>query len=362
MNQPIQIVQGIHHLHFYLWDLRHWQEQFCRVWGFRVEGQTDNTLYLRQGSLRLRLSQPAHAGDEVDRYLQQHSPGIVDVALAVGMQDVSDLAGLLQGRGAEVEWIPAKAEGCPALCLRTPYGLRHSMIPTLISRSGIPSSAPAEEGLFSHWDHVVLNVEQGSLQAAADWYGRVLGWARLYRYSIGTDHSGLESLVVGDPRVGIHLAINEPTSPTSQIQEFLDAHHGPGIQHVALHSSDIVASLRQLRRAGVKFLQVPPGYYTTLERKLASGSAIYSGVGQTLLWQDLVEQEILLDATLPTSDSQQAPLLLQTFTQPLFGEPTFFFEIIQRLGGATGFGEGNFQALFEALEHQQRQRQRTLTC
>ncbi len=365
MNQPTRIVQGIHHLHFYLWDLRHWQEQFCHVWGFRVEGQTDSTLYLRQGSLRLRLSQPAHAGDEVDRYLQQHSPGIVDVALAVGRQDVSDLAGLLQGRGAEVEWIPAKAEshsrlaleeGSPCLCLRTPYGLRHSLI---------PGSAPAgfaEKGLFSHWDHVVLNVDQGSLQAAADWYGRVLGWARLYRYSIGTDHSGLESLVVGDPRVGIHLAINEPTSPTSQIQEFLDAHHGPGIQHVALHSPDIVASLRQLRRTGVKFLQVPPGYYTTLERKLASGSGICSGIGQTILWQDLVEQEILLDATLPTSDSQQAPLLLQTFTQPLFGQPTFFFEIIQRLGGATGFGEGNFQALFEALEHQQRQRQQALTC
>ncbi|MEN9223994.1 MAG: VOC family protein [Thermostichus sp. HHBFW_bins_43] len=355
MNQPTRIVQGIHHLHFYLWDLPHWQEYFCHIWGFQVENQTDNTLHLHQGSLRLRLSQPAHVGDAVDRYLQQHSPGIVDVALAVGRQDLSDLAGRLQERGAEVKWIPAETENTPpSLCLCPPYGLRHSLIPGPVPAHSHPSR------LFSHLDHVVLNVGQGSLQAAADWYGQVLGWARLYRYSIGTDHSGLESWVVGDPKMGIHLAINEPTSATSQIQEFLDAHHGPGIQHVALHSPDIVATLRQLRRAGVNFLQVPPGYYATLERALASGTYSRLGIQQTIPWQDLVEQEILLDATLSASDDQQAPLLLQTFTQPLFGQPTFFFEIIQRLGGATGFGEGNFQALFEALERQQRQRQQAL--
>ncbi|MFS8824439.1 VOC family protein, partial [Synechococcus sp. R6-6] len=247
MNQSNRIVQGIHHLHFYLWDLPRWQEHFCQVWGFRMDGQLGSTLCLRQGSLRLRLSQPAHAGDEVDRYLQQHSPGVVDVALAVEEQELLGLAELLQRRGAQVEWIPAEDEGCPALCLRTPYGLRHSLIPS----SGIPDSAPAEENLFSHWDHLVLNVEQGSLQAAADWYGQVLGWRSLYRYSIRTNTSGLESVVVGDPEAGIQLAINEPTCAASQIQEFLDAHHGPGLQHAALHSSDVFASVRRLRQGGV---------------------------------------------------------------------------------------------------------------
>lgn len=359
MNQSNRIVQGIHHLHFYLWDLPRWQEHFCQVWGFRMEGQLGSTLCLRQGSLRLRLSQPAHAGDEVDRYLQQHSPGVVDVALAVEEQELLGLAELLQRRGAQVEWIPAEDEGCPALCLRTPYGLRHSLIPS----SGIPDSAPAEENLFSHWDHLVLNVEQGSLQAAADWYEQVLGWRSLYRYSIRTDNSGLESVVVGDPEAGIQLAINEPTCAASQIQEFLDAHHGPGLQHAALHSSDVFASVRRLRQGGVNFLQVPPEYYTNLARELASGAILRSGgLPPAISWHDLVEQQLLLDATLPASDSPHPPLLLQTFTQPLFGRPTFFFEVIQRLGGATGFGEANFQALFEALERQQRQRQQALVC
>ncbi|MFS8860109.1 VOC family protein [Synechococcus sp. H60.3] len=348
MNQSIRIVQGIHHLHFYLWDLPRWREHFCRVWGFRLESEAGNTLDLRQGSLRVRLSQPARAGDEVDRYLQQHSPGVVDVALAVGEQELPALAELLRGRGAPVEWIPAAA----ALCLHTPYGIRHSLVP------GPSNVTPAEAGLFSHWDHVVLNVEQGSLQAAADWYGQVLGWRHLYRYSIHTDTSGLESVVVGDPEAGIQWAINEPTCAASQIQEFLDAHGGPGIQHAALHSPDIVASLRRLRQGGVDFLQVPPQYYTSLEREL--GLALRSALGQAISWQDLVEQQILLDATLPASDGQDRPLLLQTFTQPLFGRPTFFFEVIQRVGGAAGFGEANFQALFEALERQQRQRQQAL--
>ncbi|MEN9202476.1 MAG: VOC family protein [Thermostichus sp. DG_1_6_bins_120] len=350
MNQSISGIQAIHHLHFYLRDLPYWQEQFCQVWGFQIERQAPHTLDLCQGSLRLRLSQPAHGGDEVDRYLQQHPPGVVDVALAVG-QEVVDVVAQLQGRGAEVERMPIQPEaGSAHWCLRTPYGLRHSLI---------PGSAPASPyRLFSHLDHVVLNVEQGSLQAAAEWYGQVLGWRCLYRYSISTDYSGLESVVIGDPSLGIHLAINEPTSPSSQIQEFLDVHHGPGIQHVALHSPDIVASLRQLRRAGVTFLQVPPSYYANLENQLSTKLGLEKGVGSLfrarICWQDLVEQEILLDVTLPSSE--QTPLLLQTFTQPLFHQPTFFFEIIQRLGGATGFGEGNFQALFEALERQQRQR------
>lgn len=354
MNQAISGIQGIHHLHFYLWDLLYWQEQFCQVWGFEIEWQAPHTLDLCQGSIRLRLSQPAHADDEVARYLQDHSPGVVDVALTVGMQDISELAKLLQERGAEVEWSTAPLTGRtianleePCLRLRTPYGLRHSLI---------PASAPAHlhpVRLFSHLDHVVLNVPQGSLQAAADWYEQVLGWRRLYRYSVGTEYSGLESVVVGDLQTGIQLAINEPTSVTSQVQEFLDAYPGPGIQHVALHSPDILSSLRRLRQGGVEFLQVPEGYYSMLQDKPYLDLQKMAGVN----WRDLQEEGVFVDSTLPTSATNPTLLLLQTFTQPLFGKPTFFFEVIQRLGGATGFGEGNFQALFEALEQQQRQRQ-----
>jgi 4-hydroxyphenylpyruvate dioxygenase len=151
------------------------------------------------------------------------------------------------------------------------------------------------------------------------------------------------------------IPINEPTSANSQIQEFLDANRGVGIQHIALQTDDIVQTVAQLRQDGLKFLSVPNAYYD----RLADRPGFQS---QDTDWSAIATQEILVDWPQETPEA----MLLQVFTETVFPEPTFFFEIIQRQTyqakgecyRAAGFGEGNFQALFEAIEQEQMKRGR----
>ncbi|MEO0852348.1 MAG: VOC family protein, partial [Cyanobacteria bacterium J06648_11] len=164
--------------------------------------------------------------------------------------------------------------------------------------------------------------------------------APLDRFDIQTPHSGLRSVVMGCRDRGLQLPINEPSHARSQVQEFLDANGGPGIQHVALHSSDIERSVRTLRDRGVEFLSIPESYYERLRDRAALGDRA----------DRLHALHLLADLERPDR------LLLQTFARPLFDEPTFFYEIVQRHQRALGFGEGNFQALYEAIEREQHHR------
>jgi 4-hydroxyphenylpyruvate dioxygenase len=144
----------------------------------------------------------------------------------------------------------------------------------------------------------------------------------------------------------VQFPINEPTSANSQIQEFLDVNQGPGIQHIALQTPQIVKAIAQLRHRGLSFLPIPSTYYTQL-RTQHQGLPL-----STAELEEIAAQEILVDWH---NEASQA-LLLQTFTQPIFEQPTFFFELIERRQEAQGFGEGNFRALFEAIEREQLKR------
>jgi 4-hydroxyphenylpyruvate dioxygenase len=159
---------------------------------------------------------------------------------------------------------------------------------------------------------------------------------------------------------GITMPVNEPAQGRrrSQIQEYLDAYVGPGVQHVALATDDIVASVAALRARGVRFLTPPPTYYAAARRRM-------EGLGDDLPWEDLSRLGILVDREPAGSGGRAEPVggrassadgyLLQVFTETFSDRPTLFFEVIQR-HGATGFGEGNFKALFEAIEHEQARR------
>jgi 4-hydroxyphenylpyruvate dioxygenase len=208
----------------------------------------------------------------------------------------------------------------------------------------LPSSA--DSGFFTGIDHVVLNVAVGDLERALSWYEEVLGFQRQQTYTIQTDYSGLRSQVMVHPQSSVQFPINEPTSANSQIQEFLDINQGPGIQHIALKTPRIVEAIAQLRHLGLSFLPIPPTYYTQLqhnEQKLPLSEAEL---------QEIATQQVLVD----WQDESPNALLLQTFTQPIFEQPTFFFELIERRLQARGFGEGNFRALFEAIEREQLKR------
>jgi 4-hydroxyphenylpyruvate dioxygenase len=193
-------------------------------------------------------------------------------------------------------------------------------------------------------DHVVGNVELGSLDRWVSFYERVLGFHELVHFSdeaISTEYSALMSTVVtnGDKVV---LPINEPAEGRrkSQIEEYLDYYGSPGVQHIALRTDDIVPAVRALRERGVRFLDVPATYYEDARARMA-------GV-EGLPWDDLAELGILVDRD---HDGH----LLQIFTENVTDRPTVFFEIIQR-EGARGFGEGNFKALFESIEREQAKR------
>jgi 4-hydroxyphenylpyruvate dioxygenase len=196
---------------------------------------------------------------------------------------------------------------------------------------------------LSRMDHVVANVELGNLARWVDFYARVFGFDQMVHFdddTISTEYSALMSTVVWDGSKVV-LPINEPAEGRrkSQIEEYLDWYGGPGVQHIALRTEDIISTVRALRDRGVRFLRVPAEYYEDAKVRLA---------GIDLPWEALAELGIL-------ADRDHDGYLLQVFTETMGDRPTLFFEIIQR-EGARGFGAGNFKALFEAIEREQERR------
>jgi 4-hydroxyphenylpyruvate dioxygenase len=193
-------------------------------------------------------------------------------------------------------------------------------------------------------DHCVGNVELGKMNEWVDFYHRVMGFTNMKEFvgdDIATEYSALMSKVVADGSRKVKFPINEPAAGRrkSQIDEYLEFYGGPGVQHIALATDDIVASVRAMRAAGVEFLDTPDSYYDTLGQ----------WVGETRVpLDDLRELRIL-------ADRDEDGYLLQVFTQPVQDRPTVFFELIER-HGSQGFGKGNFKALFEAIEREQARR------
>jgi len=190
-------------------------------------------------------------------------------------------------------------------------------------------------------DHIVGNVELGRMNEWADWYSRVLGFRRFISFDdkdISTEYSALMSIVMSDDSFSIKFPINEPAGgrKKSQIQEYLDFNHGPGVQHIAMQTANIIDTVSRLRRNGLEFLSVPDAYYDELPARVGE-------VKETIA--ALQPLGILVDR-------DQDGYLLQIFTQPVEDRPTLFFELIQR-EGSRGFGKGNFKALFEAIEREQ---------
>ncbi|NJK64562.1 MAG: 4-hydroxyphenylpyruvate dioxygenase [Synechococcaceae cyanobacterium SM2_3_1] len=355
-------IVGIDHLHFYVKDVRAWSRWFQEVWAFHLRGerQTADTLshWLQHRSIHLVLSQALNNKGVVATYLEDHPQGLVDVALQVAA--AVKIYSYLWQHNQTVTWLYA-SETLQHLQLRLPFaqseqaplGFHHSLIerhgektPILPGFTLAENMDPLVESTalpsFTHIDHVVLNVPSSQLHPVSTWYQKILHWEPRFRYQVSTARSGLNSTVLCPASSALQLAINEPVGSNSQIEEFIQANGGPGIQHVALHTAQIGGTVAHLRQRGVAFLTVPSTYYASLAH-------LPKGFTST----DLASLQLLVDQPDPLFPDQE---LLQTFTQPLFPEPTFFFEVIQRNHNARGFGERNFQALFEAVERQQQER------
>ena len=194
-------------------------------------------------------------------------------------------------------------------------------------------------------DHIVGNVREKEMDRWADYFNKTLDFETFIEFGpgdISTKYSALLSKVVRAKDNVIKLPINEPYKglKKSQIEEYIEEYHGTGIQHITISTPNIISSIRALRKNGVEFLEVPATYYDELRKKKFK-------VTENI--DELQELGILCDI-------EGQGYLLQLFTKPIGDRPTFFFEIIQRRNGAQGFGQGNFQALFEAIEYDQKKR------
>ncbi|NEU75445.1 4-hydroxyphenylpyruvate dioxygenase [Hassallia byssoidea VB512170] len=377
----------IDHVHFYVKDALVWQDWFVSHLGFQAVTDyimplslTSSNEYgsfhtctkvVKSGAVCFLLSSPLLPTSPVAEFLRQHPPGVADVAFAV--EDVEAAIALATQHNAKIIQPIHQYQQSQEYIKWGKISAWGSLTHTLIERGqgrllGDKGTRGQGDNSFSPFppsphllvspspclpiplplpsitaiDHIVLNVAAGDLEHAVAWYEEVLDFQPQQAFKIKTDRSALHSRVMLSRNGSVQLPINEPASTHSQIQEFLDVNLGAGIQHIALQTPNIVDAIALFRQSGLSLLPVPQSYYSQLKQR--QGLPL-----STLELEALARQEILVDWR---EDNQKA-VLLQIFTQPIFGQPTFFFEFIERRSQAQGFGEGNFRALFEAIENEQ---------
>ena len=352
------VFHGFDHIEWWAGNARHTAAFFVNGFGFDVAGYrgpetgTPDTMsyVLRQGDIVFVVTSGLDCVGDTGRHVLRHGDGVRAVALRV--DNCRDAFDALLARGAAGMRTPVESQTDDGRFVSAAVATYGDTVHALVERDDYrgefaPGFEPAEPfgldgpavGLTSI-DHVVGNVERGALARWVEFYERVFGFSRLTHFGadqISTEFSALESTVVWDGD-RVVMPINEPADGRrrSQIQEYLDYYGSPGVQHLALRTDDIVATVEALRTRGVRCLDVPPTYYAEARERLGD---------LDLPWDALQRLGILVDR-------DHEGYLLQIFTENVASRPTVFIEIIQRFG-ARGFGEGNFKALFEAIERAQ---------
>ncbi len=318
-------------------------------------GCRDEAAYvLESGAARFVLRGPVRAGTELAAHVAAHGDGVID--LAIGVPSARDAFAYAVAHGARPLTEPHVEEdshGKVILASIATYGdTRHTLVersdyagpylPGYVTAS--PMATPTGAPFFTAVDHCVGNVELGRMDQWVGFYHRVMGFTNMKEFvgdDIATEYSALMSKVVADGSRKVKFPINEPAigKKKSQIDEYLEFYGGPGVQHIALTTDDIVAAVRHMQAAGVTFLATPDSYYETLGE----------WVGDTRVHLDELRELRIL------ADRDEDGYLLQIFTKPVQDRPTVFFELIER-HGSQGFGKGNFKALFEAIEREQERR------
>ncbi|MDJ0394766.1 4-hydroxyphenylpyruvate dioxygenase [Rhodococcus sp. G-MC3] len=323
-------------------------------------GQRDHHAYvLKSGAVRFVIKGAVDPDSDLNDHHARHGDGVIDIALSV--PDVDRCIEHARAQGARVLVEPhdlTDENGTVRAASIATYGdTRH----TLVDRSRysgiyLPGYAPrtstlvkpagAPKRIFQALDHVVGNVQLGKMDEWVDFYKRVMGFTNMAEFvgaDIATDYSALMSKVVSNGNHRVKFPLNEPAiaKKRSQIDEYLDFYRGPGAQHLALATNDILTSVDTLRAAGIEFLATPDSYYEDPELRSRIGNV-------RVPVEELQKRGILVDR-------DEDGYLLQIFTKPLVDRPTVFFELIER-HGSLGFGIGNFKALFEAIEREQEAR------
>jgi 4-hydroxyphenylpyruvate dioxygenase len=359
---PASRLRGWDSLEFYVGNARATAGFLAAAFGFEITayagpetGRADIASYLlEQGDIRFVVTAGLTPDSPIWSHVREHGDGAQDLAFAVDDATAAYEAAVARGATSVREPYELSDEhGTLRLAAIGTYGeTKHTFVdrrdyhghycPGYVTTGLPPAPAGPPVGL-ERIDHVVGNVEAGALDDWVAFYEDVMGFRQLRHFDehqIATEYSALRSTVMTNG-AGVTMPLNEPAQglKRSQIQEYLDTYRGPGVQHIALATHDIVQAITSLRSRGVRFLEANDAYFRDVRDRLGF---------LDVPWDAIQHLGILVDHE---SDGH----LLQLFTEPITDRPTVFIEIIQR-GGATGFGEGNFKALFESIEHEQARR------
>jgi 4-hydroxyphenylpyruvate dioxygenase len=361
VEQDFLPLKGTDHVEFYVGNARQAAYFYRAAFGMKLvayagpeTGRRDRTSYvLQQGKIRFVLTTALRADSDIAQHVAKHGDGVraialwVDDARSAWLETTSRGARSIQGP-IEIE----DEDGKVVIASIAAYG---DTLHTFVERKdyrGIfipgyrtePDDKIARPVGLLHVDHIVGNVGWNAMNEWVDFYSKVMGFS-LYQHfddnDISTEYSALMSKVMANGNGYVKFPINEPAEGRrkSQIEEYLDFYDGPGVQHMALATKDILATVSRMQEQGVSFLTVPHSYYTELQTRIGK-------VDEPV--EELERLGILVDR-------DDEGYMLQIFTRPVEDRPTVFYEIIQRKGSRS-FGKGNFKALFEAIEREQAQR------
>jgi len=357
-------IKGWDHIRFYVGNAKQAAHYYSTAFGMTLvayrgpeQGFREHAEYvLVSGGVRFVLAGGVSADSAATKHYAKHGDGVIEIALEVPDVDKNYAYAIAQGATGIDEPYDLKDEhGTVRLASIATYGdTRHVLVdrsqyngpflPSFVARAPMVAKAEgAPKRFFQALDHVVGNVELGKMDEWVAFYNKVMGFINMAEFigdDIATDYSALMSKVVASGTRKVKFPLNEPAiaKKKSQIDEYLEFYGGPGAQHLALATNDILASVDGMRAAGVEFLDVPDSYYDDPELRERIG-LVRCDI------EELKSRKILVDR-------DEDGYLLQIFTKPQQDRPTVFYELIER-HGSLGFGKGNFKALFEAIEREQ---------
>ena len=357
-TQDIFPINGTDFVEFYVGNAKQASHYYQSGFGFQLvgyrgpeTGTRDRVSYmLQQNKIRLVMTSALGPDGDIAAHVNKHGDGVRDIALWV--DDARDAFTKAVARGAVPLHEPKVLKDDNGEVVIAAIRIYGDTIHSLVERKNYrglfmpgftrisPHYQAPETGLL-YVDHCVGNVELGKMNEWVGFYEKVMGFKNLITFDdedISTEYSALMSKVMANGNERIKFPINEPAQgkKKSQIDEYLDFYRGPGVQHLALTTNDIIKTVTTLRDRGIEFLKTPTSYYADLQRRVGR-------IDEPI--QVLEELGILVDR-------DPDGYLLQIFSRNVQDRPTVFFEIIQRKG-ARGFGKGNFRALFEAIEREQ---------
>ena len=359
MNKDPVPLKAVHHVEFWVGNAKQAAYFYRKAFGFNQvaysgleTGNRDRASYvLEQGKIRMMFSTPLNSDNEISEHIKVHGDGVKDIAFHV--DDAKACYEACIARGAKSAAEPENISDDNGSITKASIYTYGETIHSFISHNDY--DGPFLPGFKENKiegntvglrfiDHIVGNVELGKMEDWVNFYADIMGFTQLQAFSdddISTEYSALMSKVMESDNGRIKFPINEPAEGKrkSQIDEYLDFYQGPGVQHIALLTDDIIKAITKLKENGVEFLEVPDTYYDNLSKRVGN-------IDEDM--KVLKKLKILVDR-------DDEGYLLQLFTKPVEDRPTVFYEVIQRKG-SKGFGVGNFKALFQAIERHQEER------